>query len=44
MELIELILGILFVLVVIPFAMWDDMKAIHDKNRDKKENKEENKD
>lgn len=43
MELLELILGILFVLVVIPFAMWDDMKAIHDKNRDK-EDKEENKD
>lgn len=44
MELIELILGILFVLVILPFAMWDDMKAIHDKNRDKEENKEENKD
>lgn len=42
----ELILGILFVLVILPLAMWDDMKAIHDKNRDKedKEDKEENKD
>ena len=44
MELMELILGILFVLVILPLAMWDDMKAIHDKNRDKEENKEENKD
>ena len=43
MELMELIVGILFVLVVIPLAMWDDMKAIHDKNQDK-EDKEENKD
>ena len=39
----ELILAILYVLVMIPFAMWDDMKAIHDKRRDK-EDKEENKD